>query len=550
MGAAERQQRQFLYVGRPGAAATALVVFGIFYVVSPSDRLARLLALLVVAIGVSALGALALRWFAVGPVARVSLGLDIVLIAFMIAALDLPAILGVPFFAPVAFAAVMFGARETAAYTVLGATATLLVGIWIDAGALTIVTDVLVLAITGAILGGLSRELHTAQSRLSREREVAAAALQIAERVRTSLDVESIVSQTVEEVGRACAAARGILWRPDEHAPVYQWTRDGVAPVEVAEVPPPVRRVAELREPLVVSSLKEVRDDPALSSYLEMFDTRALVAYPLFWHDRVLAVLALHDDRERSWDDALPLLDRLAPQVAAALVQAELYLQQRETAALRETLVANVSHELRTPLTATIGFLRTLERPDIQLSDEQRREFLSVARQEAERLARLVGDLLQLTRLERGTISLIRERTPIAHVVARAAAGVEVPEGRRLRLEVPEDVVAPLDGDRMLQVFSNLLMNGFRHGDGDVIAAAERVDGTVRVTISDEGEGVDPANVASLFEPFARWSKHRESSGLGLAIARRLVEAHGGTLTYRLRDGDRPHAFVVELPAG
>ena len=215
---------------------------------------------------------------------------------------------------------------------------------------------------------------------------------------------------------------------------------------------------------------------------------------------------------------------------------------------MREDLVANVSHELRTPLTSTIGFLRTLEREDVELTEAQRREFIAIARREAERLARLVDDLLQLTRWDRGAISLVQEPIDVPELVARAAEAVDVPDDRHIRIDVPDGLVARADAHRMLQVLTNLLSNGVRHGEGDIVIAGRDEGEHVELAVTDAGQGVAPANVPALFEPFARWSKHRDSSGLGLAIARKIVEAHGGTLTYRPPSNGTPHAFVVELP--
>ncbi len=141
---------------------------------------------------------------------------------------------------------------------------------------------------------------------------------------------------------------------------------------------------------------------------------RAAVGYPIVWRDRTVAALGLASEEIRAWErEALPLLDRLAPQLSAALAQAEAYEQQQRTIATleefgeqRQQLVAAVSHELRTPVTATLGFLETLLlRPG--LGDDDRRRFLHEAASGARRLARLVDDLLVLTRTERRTLPLV-----------------------------------------------------------------------------------------------------------------------------------------------
>jgi signal transduction histidine kinase len=102
----------------------------------------------------------------------------------------------------------------------------------------------------------------------------------------------------------------------------------------------------------------------------------------------------------------------------------------------------------------------------------------------------------------------------------------------------------------MLQVFTNLIANAFRHGSGRVVVSGDAAAGAVTVEVSDEGSEIPPERVAQLFVPFARWGSSRESTGLGLAVARRIVEAHGGSLTYRPPAPDRPHAFVVTVPRG
>ena len=558
MGAIERQQLQFVRFARPGSVLCALAVFGVYELVAPSARVGRMLGLLLVALVVSALDVLALRRFPVGLVARVTLALDIVLIAFMVLVLDEPALLVVPYYAPVAFAALLFGPRETAFYTVLGGLAAIAIGLAIDASGIAIVASVLVLGVTGAVLSALSGEVHAAHAKLAEERAHDVAALRISERIRSSLDLHAVLGAAVEELGLATQAAHARLRlapRPSGDAPVFHWARKGLEPLDLGTILPPMRRILTEGDLVVVSRLEDADEELRLS--LRQFGAVSFLGYPVVWQDRVSAAVGLFDDRERDWrSDALPLLERVAQQFAAAVAQAELYEQQQLTVArlqdvaeLRENLIANVSHELRTPLTSTLGFLRTLERRDIDLTRAQARELLAVARREAERLARLVDDLLALARLERGEMLLDRRRVHLAPLVEEAVATASADNGRAVEVDVARGLAVDADSDRVIQVLCNLIGNAFRHGTGIVTVRASEDGSEVELAVSDEGAGVPPENVDDLFTPFARWSAHRDSTGLGLAIARGIAEAHGGSLAYDANGDGGRHAFVLRLPA-
>jgi signal transduction histidine kinase len=159
-----------------------------------------------------------------------------------------------------------------------------------------------------------------------------------------------------------------------------------------------------------------------------------------------------------------------------------------------------------------------------------------------------VDDLLQLTRLERGTLPLEPAEVDLVELTERAAASQVVPAGRVIQLELPDELPLVADGDRLLQVLTNLLSNALRHGAGTVAVAAAGDDDQVEVAVSDDGPGVPSDHVDAVFLPFARWGAHAEGTGLGLAISRRIVEAHGGALRYRPAAEASPHAFVIELP--
>jgi signal transduction histidine kinase len=461
--------------------------------------------------------------------------------------------LALAYFWSIVLAALLTGPWETLGNTLLAMVCAGVVpylpGVESDAHAVIVVTDVLVLGLIGGLLSLLPISVRQAEITLERDARIDASALAIADRIRSTIDFDEMIAFALEEMQRATGASRA-LWRLMDEGRVYEFVRPGATAVD----PLPSRAtqvVRASRQPLVVHSRAEIEDDPGMLDYFDRNGIEALIGYPIVEGGRVVGAAGLHDDQPRQWRHAVSLLDRVVPQLQAALSQARLFARQAESVArleelarLREELIANVSHELRTPLTSTIGFLKTLQRPDSAFEPEQREEFLGLALSQAERLARLVDDLLELSRIERGALPLEPRRIDVGDVldaVATTAPGAP-------RLELERALHANVDPVRLQQVLENLVTNAFRHGAGDVVVRGHRVDGRVCIEVLDHGPEIPPDIVPQLFVPFARWSRS-EGSGLGLAISRGLVEAHGGTLRYRPPGEGTPHAFVVELPA-
>lgn len=219
--------------------------------------------------------------------------------------------------------------------------------------------------------------------------------------------------------------------------------------------------------------------------------------------------------------------------------------------------VADASHEIRTPAAVIRSSAEVLQREELVAPPG--RPLVDDIVGEADRLGRLVEDLLALAASEQGSLTV--ETAPLDLVaLARTAVRRAAPlaEGRGLRLRGPDDGAPPIaadgDADRLLQVLLILLDNAFRHSPpgGEVSLAATRVPGgRARLEVLDEGPGVPIAMREKIFEPFARMPGSRSradaGSGLGLAIARRLVELHGGTLSMDDAPGGGAR-FVVELP--
>jgi signal transduction histidine kinase len=231
--------------------------------------------------------------------------------------------------------------------------------------------------------------------------------------------------------------------------------------------------------------------------------------------------------------------------VAAEQVEARERLEQVDRA--RDRLIANVSHELRTPLTSTIGSIETLLREDVRLDDASRDRLMHVARDGGLRLLALVEDLLTIGATRPDSLELDAAPEHLARLAEDAIVGIDPGADRAIRIDVRHDPWVRVDRLRMLQVVANLVMNGVRHGRGDVVVQVDDDHGQAVLRVLDDGDGVDPEHVGELFLPFARFSTRSDSTGLGLAICRTIVEAHGGSIRYARVDDART-CFSVELP--
>ncbi|CAL9579758.1 Adaptive-response sensory-kinase SasA [Nocardiopsis dassonvillei] len=217
----------------------------------------------------------------------------------------------------------------------------------------------------------------------------------------------------------------------------------------------------------------------------------------------------------------------------------------------RADLVSEVAHELRSPLTSVKGFTSTLLTKWERLTDKQKLFMLETVNADADRVTRLIHDLLDVSRIESGRIEVRRQVVDVTEVVRRVVAGrVAAGESEeRFRVETREGLPQMwLDPDKIQQILSNLVENGVRHGAGTVSIVIEPCEGGAAVSVRDEGQGIAPETIPRVFRQFWR-SKRRSGTGLGLFIVKGLVEAHGGTITVgRAPSGGAEFRFT--MPAG
>ncbi len=225
--------------------------------------------------------------------------------------------------------------------------------------------------------------------------------------------------------------------------------------------------------------------------------------------------------------------------------------RERELDEFKTTLLAAVGHELRTPLAAIKGHASTLLQEDVTWSLEDQRHFLRTISSEADRLAQLVSNLLDLSRQEAGLLLLNRVPIKIQDLVEKTIERLRQP-GIMLAVDIPADLPAVnVDSARIEVVLHNLVTNALIYGDGEVRISAERQDDLVIVSVSDNGPGIAPDELPHVFERFYRAQQGRQQhsggTGLGLTICKAFIEAHGCTIWAESRGQGTTFSFSLPL---
>lgn len=216
----------------------------------------------------------------------------------------------------------------------------------------------------------------------------------------------------------------------------------------------------------------------------------------------------------------------------------------------RGDLISTASHELRAPLTTVRGFTKTLLARWDRFDDATRRQMIAMIDEDADRVTRLLTELLDISRIDAGRLPLHRRITTLDTIVAPLARRYEVEHpGRVLAVDVPADLPdLMVDPDRIAQVVSNLLDNATKYGAGVVRIVAQGLDGEVQCAVTDEGGGIPADQLEQVFTKYARLRAGRPAgSGLGLYISRGIVTAHGGRIWARSTP-DSGTAFVFTVP--
>jgi signal transduction histidine kinase len=437
----------------------------------------------------------------------------------------------------------------------------------------------LLLAICGSLVAFITSRARLAEPLLELAVARDRVALRLARGIRMADDPSEAIHEIARTIGSATGATRAavvLLEHDDDYvADIASWQRSANArhvELDVTSVDATIRHLVSTGYGAILDRdgtrlLTPVDSDevlapgnPAIESSMRVLlgrlggESGVVGALPM--GGRAVGAIILVAGPDHNWEtEALPLLDTIAPQLAAGLAQVVLVRDQRDALdslerldRMRDRLIANVSHELRTPLTSTIGFIETLMRDDLPFGAQDRHVMMEHARDGGLRLLALVEDLLALGSTRPESLDLAPEPLLLSQLIVDSLRGIHPPEDRHIALQVDDDPMVTVDRNRMLQVFGNLVVNAVHHGAGDVEVRCHLIDAGALIDVIDDGPGVAPEHVNELFLPFARFSTRSDSTGLGLAICRTIVEAHGGAIDYDRIAGGRTR-FRVRIPA-
>jgi len=323
----------------------------------------------------------------------------------------------------------------------------------------------------------------------------------------------------------------------------------------------PSARIAGTRQPELVrevneSWIAETATSAEHAAVLRGLEARSVLRLPLCDGDSLLGVLTLGtSDSGRVFDEGdLAFCSNIATRLVAALRNALLYTELQQAVKIRDEVTSIVSHDLKDPVHTIQMATAVLLDADIGADEATRRQHATLIQRSAKRMERLLEDLLDVARSERSPLALTRKRIAIAPLIDEVVDGFRL-SSQELGIDLASRVRADLplvsaDDRRIVQVLSNLCANAlkFTRRGGTVTVSADRNGEVVQLTVRDSGIGISRDHLSHVFDRFWQAKRaSRASVGLGLAIAKSIVESHGGKIWVESTEGEGT-AFHFTLP--
>jgi len=421
-------------------------------------------------------------------------------------------------------------------------------------------------------------ERKRAEETLRRRNEDLVALNAVATTIGQSFDLKQILNAALDKVLEVIEADAGWVQLLDEKGGVLSLSKGGDSPSlvayrgqlqEMAETPRTCKWAKSMMAEVAQSGQAVVitQSSDALQSRVEAGredPCHVIVGVPIKAGEKVLGLVGLCSFTPRQpSSQEVQLLTAIGHQIGVALENARLTKDAAEVEILREVdrlrseLVANVSHEFRTPLGLIKIFCTTLLREDVEFDRETQREFLSHLDEEAEKLERIVDNLLDLAQMEDGRLRMDKRPTDVGQLARKVMGAMEIQlTQHRFVYDFPaESLVAAVDAKRVEEVLRNLLSNAIKYSpEGGTITVQGRGDRRqLLIWVRDQGMGIPSRDLERVFERFYRVENEITQSvrgaGLGLAVCRGIIGAHGGRIWAESTLGVGS-TFYFSLPVG
>jgi len=420
----------------------------------------------------------------------------------------------------------------------------------------------------------LFKEIQERTRELEQSLEEVHALSEVSRTVSSSLDLGQVLHEISEQAAKLCDADAGFIQEYVQEAKSFHisasWNagEEFVRSIQAAQITlgkGAAGRSAVTGKPTQIPDILAEPDYP-FREILAREGYRAVLSVPMLRDERVIGTVVVVRKAPGGFDERhINLLTTFASQTTIAIEHARLYRDVTEKGRMLEeanrhksAFLANMSHELRTPMNAIIGFSEVLLDPSMPVSDEERGQFLTDILNSGKHLLNLINEVLDLSKIEAGRMELHVVPAALSEVFETVQSTLR-PLAAKKAIEfqvAPADGITPfpMDAARIKQVLVNLVGNAikFTPERGRVWVRATADNGTVQVEVADTGPGIAPEDHERIFQEFQQAQSTRgagkpEGTGLGLTLARRFVELHGGRLWVESQIGVGSH-FYFTLP--
>ncbi|MDD3014622.1 MAG: ATP-binding protein [Candidatus Gastranaerophilales bacterium] len=374
----------------------------------------------------------------------------------------------------------------------------------------------------------------------------------IVDSIREYLDLDKVLSTTVEEIGKLLKVDRCIVTLFNKEMAefsifnVYRANED-ISPITdkfciLNSSKEWYKKLIEDQETIVINDLKEVITDEYQKIYFEKYDTKSFAVTPIIHKGEILGAISLHQIQyQREWKTShIEILEDIAGQVAVAIRQASLYTKAQEATRLKSEFLASMSHEFRTPLNAIIGFSEMLMNPNYGSISEKQKEYLNNITISGKHLLRLVNDILDLSKVESGNIELRYEKFSSHKAIEETICMLyALAQEKNISIELNLlEIYMKADIRRFKQIMFNLLSNAikFTEDGGKINIATTFENGNLKVEVQDSGIGISEYDRDKIFSQFMQidssYARKQEGTGLGLTLTKKIIELHKGQIDF------------------